>query len=106
MTARFESSASIASPPGEVFEYLDDPTHLAAHMAKPSWAMAGGQMQLHLDAGGGREPGSHIRMAGRVLGLELALDESDRRAHAAAPQSVGDRRFAEAPGDRFLPDGL
>ena len=72
----FESSATLASPPDEVFAYLDDPAHLAAHMAKPSWAMAGGQMQLHLDEGHGREIGSHIRMAGRVLGLELALDEA------------------------------
>jgi hypothetical protein len=75
MSQRFEISAALAAPPDEVFAHVDDPLHLAAHMAKPSWAMAGGQMQLRLDEGAGRKPGSHIRMGGRVLGLRLALDE-------------------------------
>lgn len=72
MTAHFESSAVLAAPPGDVFAYVDDPTHLAAHMAKPSWTMAGGCMHLVLDEGQGREIGARIRLAGRVLGFDIA----------------------------------
>lgn len=32
-------------------------------------------MRTELDAGRGQRVGSHIRMSGRVLGLELSLDE-------------------------------
>jgi hypothetical protein len=44
-------------------------------MGESSWMMAGSTMQTELDAAGGRSVGSHIRMAGRVLGLKLQLDE-------------------------------
>jgi len=75
MAQRFESRATLTAPPDEVFAYLDDPSHLAAHMAKSSWAMAGGQMELRLDETGGRQVGSRMHLAGRVLGLELSVDE-------------------------------
>jgi polyketide cyclase/dehydrase/lipid transport protein len=75
MTEHFESRATLAGSPDEVFAYVDDPAHLAGHMAKRSWAMAGGRMELGLDAGAGRQVGSRIRLAGRVLGFELAVDE-------------------------------
>jgi hypothetical protein len=75
MTEHFESRATLAGSPDEIFAYVDDPAHLAGHMAKRSWAMAGGRMELVLDAGGGRKVGSHIRLTGRVLGLELSVDE-------------------------------
>jgi hypothetical protein len=75
MAQRFESRATLTAPPEEVFAYLDDPSHLAAHMAKSSWAMAGGRMELRLDETGGRQVGSRMHLAGRVLGLELSVDE-------------------------------
>ena len=75
MTEHFESRATLAGSPDEVFAYVDDPAHLAGHMAKRSWAMAGGRMEFGLDEGAGRQVGSHIRLAGRVLGLELSVDE-------------------------------
>jgi hypothetical protein len=37
--------------------------------------MGGGTMETILDEGRGERIGSHIRMSGRILGLELALDE-------------------------------
>ena len=37
--------------------------------------MGGGQMSLELDAAGGREVGSHIRMTETAFGLKLALDQ-------------------------------
>lgn len=75
MTAHLESSAALPATPTEVFAYVDDPTHLAAHMAKPSWTMAGGYMNLVLDEMRGREAGARIRLAGRVLGVPLEVDE-------------------------------
>src|SRR5687767_10773878 len=75
MKAHFESSAVLAATPRDVFAYVDDPTHLAAHMAKPSWTMAGGYMHLVLDEARGREIGARIRLTGRVLGVPLEVDE-------------------------------
>lgn len=75
MTAHLESSAALPATPTEVFAYVDDPTYLAAHMAKPSWTMAGGYMNLVLDEMRGREAGARIRLAGRVLGVPLEVDE-------------------------------
>ena len=75
MNEHFESRATLAGSPDEVFAYVDDPAHLSGHMAKRSWGMAGGRMALSLDEGGGRQVGSHIRLAGRMLGLELSVDE-------------------------------
>jgi hypothetical protein len=92
MTEHFDSRAVLAASPGEVFAYVDDPAHLAGHMARRSWAMAGGRMELGLDAGAGRQVGSHIRLAGRVLGLELSVDEKVvERAppHRKAWETVG-----------------
>ena len=37
--------------------------------------MGGGKMKTSLDGGRGQEVGSRIKMSGRVLGLELSLDE-------------------------------
>jgi len=70
-----EDSALIPAPAERVFAYLDDPTRLASHMNRPSWRMGGATMRTVLDDGGGQAIGSHIRMGGRILGLELALDE-------------------------------
>lgn len=76
MGAHFESSVTLGATPTEVFAYADDPMHLAAHMAKPSWTMAGGYMDLVLDEMRGRETGARIRLAGRVLGVPLEVDET------------------------------
>lgn len=65
----------IPARPAEVFAYLDDPAHLVAHMAKPSWSMAGGSMELVLDERRGRELGSRMQLKGRMLGVSLFLEE-------------------------------
>lgn len=71
-----EASALVAGSADEVFNYLDDHRSIAAHMdAGGSPMMGGGQMSLELDAAGGRELGSHIRMTGTAFGLKLALDQ-------------------------------
>src|SRR5215208_2350617 len=70
-----ERTVQIPAPPAAVFAYLDDHTRLAAHMSKPSWQMGGARMETVLDQGRGQIVGSHIRMGGRVFGIELSLDE-------------------------------
>ncbi len=70
-----EGEALIGAPATRVFDWLDDPRHLAAHMNRSSAMMAGGSMELFLDEMQGRAVGSHIRMRGRILGWPLALDE-------------------------------
>ena len=72
---RFEHSALISAPAQEVFDFLDDPERIGAHMAVGSPMMAGGSMQYRLDAGRGREVGSVIRIDGRMMGLVLRVKE-------------------------------
>lgn len=71
-----EASAVLAASMDEVFAYLDDHRSLAGHMGSSSSPMmGGGEMSLELDAGGGREVGSHIRMGGTAFGLRIFVDE-------------------------------
>ena len=70
-----ESSALLEASAERAFAYLDDFTALSAHMAKPSAMMMGSSMQVSTDELGGRAIGSKVRMAGRVLGMRLSLDE-------------------------------
>lgn len=79
-----------------LFEHLDDPRRLSAHMGRPSAMMAGGTMDLTTDAGGGRAIGSVYRLHGKVLGLEL--DVSSRVEEREPPlrkvwRTVGEPRL-------------
>lgn len=65
----------VAMDAERLFSKLDDPGHVAAHMQKPSMMMAGGTMHVALDAMRGQGIGSVIRLRGRMLGIELAVDE-------------------------------
>lgn len=71
----FEASADVADSPRLVFDALDDHRRLAAHMTSNSPMMAGARMALQVDEGRGQAVGSHIVMAGRVLGMALRVDE-------------------------------
>ena len=70
-----ESSALVSASPERVFSLIDDHERLASHMSQSSWRMGGGRMKSVLDERRGRSVGAHIRVSGRVLGLELSLDE-------------------------------
>ena len=71
----FDSSVVVDAPAEAVFSRLDDQRLLSAHMSQSSWMMAGSRMSLELDASEGRAVGAVIRMSGRVLGIELSLEE-------------------------------
>ena len=65
----------MSASPGRVFALIDDHERLSSHMSQSSWRMGGARMKTILDEHRGQRVGSHIRMSGRVLGLELSLDE-------------------------------
>ena len=65
----------VAASPDRVFAFIDDHERLVSHMSKSSWRMGGGRMTTTVDDGLGQQLGSHIRMRGRLLGIELSLDE-------------------------------
>ena len=69
------SEVVVAADADSVFARLDDHRRLASHMEKPSLMTAGASMHIETDALGGQATGSVIRMSGRVLGMNLALDE-------------------------------
>ena len=71
----YEASALVQAPMEKVFAYVDDPTRLASHMSKSSWMMGGGQMEIELDSGRGQNVGSRIRLAGKVFGMQLSVEE-------------------------------
>lgn len=75
MSRHYEASAFLPARAESVFEHLDDHTRLAAHMSKSSWKMGGGRMETMFDENQGRRVGSRIRLAGRVFGIALLVDE-------------------------------
>lgn len=79
ITYRFhrEAMATLPATPVEaVFDLMDDPVRLAAHMGRRSAMMAGAMMRINTDARLGRAVGSVIWISGRVLGLPLSLQEA------------------------------
>ena len=70
-----ESRGQVQASAERVFELLDDHTRLAAHMNQRSWRTGWSRMTLSLDERAGRALGSHIHLAGRVLGVQLSLEE-------------------------------
>lgn len=65
----------VDAPPDVAFAYLDDFTHLSAHMARRSAMMIGSKMRITTDSLEGRAVGSKVYMTGRVLGISLSLEE-------------------------------
>ena len=74
-TRHDEESRLIPASAKQVFDYLDDHSRLSSHMSQSSWMMGGGRMHIQVDAGRGQFVGSHIRLSGKVLGINLFLDE-------------------------------
>jgi len=71
-----ESSAVVRTSTACLFAGLDDHAQLSSHMSKSSWMMAGGRMDIDVDEGHGQRVGSQIRIAGSVLGINVAVDET------------------------------
>lgn len=71
----YEDKVEILASARELFSFIDDHTKLSSHMNKSSLMMGGGSMKTMIDEGNGQKVGSHIRMSGNVLGIEIFLDE-------------------------------
>lgn len=69
------SEADVDADAQILFAHLDDHHRLAGHMEKRSLMMAGAMMQVETDALQGQAVGSIIRVTGRVLGMDLAVEE-------------------------------
>ncbi|MBI1892476.1 MAG: SRPBCC family protein [Burkholderiales bacterium] len=65
----------IQASQSDVFSFLDEHRNLSSHMSASSWRMGGGKMETSVDQGGGKCVGSKIRLAGRVLGIVLSVEE-------------------------------
>lgn len=59
----------------EVFSFVDDHMNFSSHMTKPSLMMGGGKMEIITDDKHGQAVGSHIKLNGKIFGIELYLDE-------------------------------
>ena|SRR3990167_2210279 len=71
----YEQSVVVEASADKVFAYVDDLRNFSSHMNQSSWMMGGGYMKTETDKGGGQKVGSHIRMKGKVFGINLFLDE-------------------------------
>lgn len=70
-----EDSVYIDARPEQVFAFVDDHARFSSHMSESSWMMAGARMSIEVDEAKGQAVGSHIRLAGRICGIPLSLDE-------------------------------
>ena len=105
LTHHYEASALVPAPMDEVFTYVDDPTRLSSHMSTSSWMTGGGEMEIELDSGRGQTVGSRIRLAGKVFGMRLSVDEvvTERNPpHRKVWETMGHKTFGYWP----LPNGL
>jgi hypothetical protein len=71
----YEESVTLPVLAQEVFSYADNFSKLSSHMSQSSSMMMGGSMETLLDEGRGQSIGSHVRMKGKMMGVELLLDE-------------------------------
>ncbi len=71
----YEENILIQANPVDVFNYADDHRNFSSHMNQSSWMMGGSSMKTEPDDGKGQKVGSHIRMNGKVFGVNLYLDE-------------------------------
>ncbi|OWV96845.1 SRPBCC family protein [Rhizobium sp. R693] len=73
--ASASSSIDLLAPPQQVFAFLDDPSVVGAHMQRPSLMMFGATMKYDVDQGNGQVVGSIIKMRGKILGMNLFVEE-------------------------------
>ena len=72
---QYSNAAALKASAEDVFAFADDFTKFSSHMDTSSLMMMGSSMQTSLDEGRGQVVGSLVRMTGRMLGIDLALEE-------------------------------
>ncbi len=71
----YEETDIVLAPPGDVFEFVDNPLNLSKHMEEPKPEMLWGWMKNTPDEKGGRVVGSVMKVKGNVLGIDISLVE-------------------------------
>jgi hypothetical protein len=71
----FADKVTLNAGAAEVFSYGDDFSRLSSHMNKSTTMMMGGSMTTSLDAARGQTIGSRVTMSGKMMGIELSLEE-------------------------------
>jgi hypothetical protein len=71
----YEKSILVPKTQLEVFEFVDDHQKFSSHMNEPSGMMMGSRMKTIIDNDHFQKVGSHLQMEGKVLGINLFLDE-------------------------------
>ena len=75
LNRHYEYKSDVPAPAEAVFAYADDQSRLSSHMSESSWKMGGGKMTIESDEARGQAVGSKIRLSGRVLGINLLVEE-------------------------------
>jgi hypothetical protein len=73
--ARYSQSVLLRGSARDVFAFADDFSNLSSHMGKSSMMMMGSSMKFSFDERRGQAVGSRVTMTGRILGLDLSLEE-------------------------------
>lgn len=71
----YEENIIIKAGADTVFAFVDNHHNFASHMNNSQWWMAGGKFETKIDEGKGQKIGSHIQMSGKILGINMFLDE-------------------------------
>ena len=74
LTRHEEARCEVAASPTTVFEHIDRPERLSAHMSRKSWQLGGMAMSIETDAKGGRVVGSHFWLRGGMFGIRLNVE--------------------------------
>jgi hypothetical protein len=72
---QYSNAVALKASAEQVFAFADDFTKLSSHMGTASLMMMGSSMHTSFDEGRGQVVGSRVRMTGRMLGVDLVLDE-------------------------------
>ncbi|CAD7036052.1 polyketide cyclase [Pseudorhizobium endolithicum] len=100
------STVALSALAERVFELLDNPAFLGAHMEEPSVMMLGASMKYDLDEAEGRAVGSVIRMRGSILGLALSVEEVVTERHPPLSKTWETRGTVRLLVIGFLPYGI
>ena len=101
---KYSRAVTLDASADEVFAFADDFTRLSSHMGQSSAMMMGSSMQTSFDESRGQAVGSHVRMTGKMLGIELFLDEVVREREPPrhkAWETVGTPRLLIIGGYRL-----
>lgn len=100
------STVALSALAEQVFELLDNPAVLGAHMEEPSVMRLGTSMTYQVDNAEGRAVGSVFKMTGLILGRALSVEAVVTERHPPLSKTWETRGTVRLPHHRFLPYGI